>query len=177
MKRRVIKNLIIYFSIIIMILFFPFKKKIHYNNGILMQKYTYSLIYGGVMHGKDFEYYENGKLHCVLRYKHGELNGESKYFYQNGSLKCIVIYEDNKPIYLNEYYDFNGRKVNNRIVNGNGYLKLYNNNGLVENEGKVLNGLKEGIWKYYPSGDTSRVDSFAYQAGIDIYGFYDEIIF
>jgi antitoxin component YwqK of YwqJK toxin-antitoxin module len=176
--KKIIKSSVIYFGILILILFFPFKKKLYYNNGILMQRYSYILFYGSKIHGKNYEYDKNGNLYCVQNYRRGKLNGDSKYYYKNLSIKCIISFKNDKPIDIKEYYAFDGSKLNNvYLKNGNGYLKIFNDDGSITSEGSVLNGLREGIWKSYRGGDTTKINFHHYRAGIDEHGFYWQILF
>lgn len=51
----------------------------------------------------------------------------------------------------NVYYSSGKMKENHEFINGIGYLKQYNENGILQNEGRYTNGKKDGIWKAYHS--------------------------
>ncbi|MBO5997160.1 MAG: toxin-antitoxin system YwqK family antitoxin [Alphaproteobacteria bacterium] len=77
--------------------------------------------------------YKDGVLADEKNYKDGQKDGIAKaYYLDNEQLAAEVIYKNNKL---------------------NGPVKAYFNDGSLMNEGEMVDGKKEGIWKtYHPNG-------------------------
>jgi antitoxin component YwqK of YwqJK toxin-antitoxin module len=143
-----------------------------------MQKYTYRLLFGGKRDGRDYQYNLNKNLLCILNYRNGKLDGKSTYYYQNGTIKCIIQFKDDKPLSIIKYNDMDGHSINDSyLIDGNGYLRTYYEDGSIKSEGRVKNGVKDGEWKSYYQSNKSTIDYSYFVNGKDQYGFTSKIIF
>jgi protein TonB len=64
--------------------------------------------FGGILEGKNYEYYESGRLKYDVDYHDNRLNGEVKVFFENGNLKRIDHYSKGKLI-DGKCYTMNGQ--------------------------------------------------------------------
>ena len=103
----------------------------------------------GKRNGKGKEYI-NGKLLFEGEYLNGERNGKGKE-YKNGYLEFEGEYLNGKK------WNGKGYNVNTNIIyeliNGNGKIKEYNDDGELEFEGEYLNGKRNGKGKEYKYGE------------------------
>lgn len=90
-------------------------KELHYMNGKRKE-------------GREYEYYQNGKILSEKNFDNGELKGICKEFYENGRLKKIYFY-------------LRGQK--------NGEYKEFYENGDIKEKGKYILGNKDGVWEYH----------------------------
>ena len=139
---------------------------------------TYGTLVNGRLHGKYFEFYENGSQLLVLNYNNGKQNGPAEKYYPNGNIeiegtmkndladgKFTFFYEDGtrqsvknfkQGVYngwYTEYYPNGNIKSKGNYTDGykNGNFFFYNEEGKKIQEGKYLNGLRYGIWKNFNS--------------------------
>jgi antitoxin component YwqK of YwqJK toxin-antitoxin module len=102
-----------------------------------------------IQQGQFTTYYPNGRRKNVCEYKDGKLVNEEYTFFPNG--KIYTVTKHTAPtITTYEYaYDTSGVET---VGKGEGYIKCYNAIFTVMNEeGPVKKGLKEGEWKGYSS--------------------------
>jgi TonB family protein len=97
-------------------------------------------------------YYPNGKKKDIAVYARGKLTGPHYYYYPNGQLKKSIIHvkpekteKNSKPVIkMVSFYDSTGVEM---IKEGTGdYHETDKENNLYE-EGRYVDGLKDGIWK------------------------------
>ena len=112
---------------------------------------------------------ENKSIHYTMRvYKKGK---DTIYYttnyYSNGIVKCKTIHINDCLDRVEFVNDTNGESLDyGKVQNGNGYVKKYNNQGILEYSGKYSNGNKEGWWLFYRfNGDI--IDSSFYEKGIN----------
>ena len=83
-------------------------------------------------------------------YKSMRRNGKGKEFYKDGKVQFEGEYKDNKR--------WNGKIYNKagieefEIIDGSGYIREYNINGIIIYEGDIVHGIKEGFGKEYFGG-------------------------
>lgn len=73
-------------------------------------------------------YYENGKIEDIAFYKNGKMAGVSKNFYKNGKIKLLGCYKNDRPNGNFYYYDTLGRKYlekNYLTINGEDYTNQF----------------------------------------------------
>ena len=139
-------------------------KEYEYRSLIYEGEYLY-----GQRNGKGKEYWTDGKLKFEGEYLNGQRNGKGKEYYYTGELSFEGEYLYNNKFegryYINnnlEYegeflydkkwngkgYDENGNIIY-KLINGNGKVKEYNEDGILFFEGEYLNGKKNGKAKVY----------------------------
>lgn len=114
--------------------------------------------------------YKNGtklKQEETRYFKNAMPHGKSKYYHANGKLKSVVIYNHGKIWEIEEYLDSKGNKLDyGRLNKGEGYLREFRRDSdLLEEEGKVINGYKEGFWPRYDGSGKRVIDSTFYDKG------------
>ena len=99
----------------------------------------------GKKNGKGKEYYGNGKLRFEGEYLYSrKVSGK---FYIDGKLEYEGEYLYDKK-WNGKGYDENG-SISYELKNGNGKVKEYNNNGILEFDGEYLEGKRNGKGKEY----------------------------
>ena len=126
----------------------------------------------GERNGNGKEYYQYSKLMYEGEFKNGQKQGKGKEYYENNLIfEGEYLYDHkvkgrgfvkSKLEYEGEYlYDkkWNGkgydekRNIIYKLINGNGKVKEYNENGELIFEGEYLNGKENGWGKRYYSGE------------------------
>ena len=120
------------------------KGKEYYNGGKLLFEGEYL---NGKRNGKGKEYNWFGELKFESEYLNGRRNGKNELYYHDGKIFCEGEYLNNKMWNLKQY-DRNGNLIN-ELINGKGYMKIYNMYFELIHEGEFLNGLKNGKGKEY----------------------------
>lgn len=101
--------------------------KTHYDNGNLKKVEYYD---GFTPVGKLTEYYENGEVLKKYHYENGKPNGSCKYYFDNGQLWTERIIKDGNNWTVISNFDKNGNPLDpGTLKNGNGTMKLYNEQG------------------------------------------------
>ncbi|MBM2817173.1 MAG: hypothetical protein HW421_3935 [Ignavibacteria bacterium] len=142
-------------------------KKEYYENGSLQAEYQTK---NGHFDGYFIGYHENGILAGEGNFKNDKQIGIWKFYYKNGNLLSKSIFDDNGEILSMDAWDISG---NHCIINGNGTLTIYHDNGKPDIQtsyknnkfhGKCLEwdkngniskeiyfdeGKPTGTWKYY----------------------------
>ena len=95
----------------------------------------------GVLHGKRFVYYKNGKLTEEAIYIEGSIEGVSKWYSKKGVVIKAFIYENNEL---------------------HGIAKYYGEDGVMLVQGLYKRGKKTGVWKYYNNGKLVKQKDFTY---------------
>ncbi|WP_186461746.1 energy transducer TonB [Mucilaginibacter pallidiroseus] len=113
--------------------------------------------------GPCMEYYHNGKRKSIRNYNRGIQIEDELTYYPNGKLYTIKTYLNN-AVSLNTCYDSLGVLM---AENGNGNWVDFDDEFLVKEEGIVINGKKDGVWRhthnvsgniYYDNGVESHPD-------------------
>jgi TonB family protein len=90
---------------------------------------------------------KTGKISAKYSYTDGKTIGKYELWYENGSKKEVGEYSldekgQNPDKRIDRFLDKNQRSL---VMNGNGYYNCDSDN--YQEEGMVVNGLKDGIWK------------------------------
>ncbi|WP_029038775.1 toxin-antitoxin system YwqK family antitoxin [Salinimicrobium xinjiangense] len=106
----------------------------------------------GLVEGKAYEYYADGKIYSEMNFKAGEKNGIEKNYNRDGSLSSEIKYEANSAEGPYTTFYTNG-KVNERSLYRNGlfegtYESFYDD-GTLKSVVPVKEGLYQGVAKYY----------------------------
>jgi len=125
----------------------------------------------GKKNGKGKEYYENGNIEYEGDYLNGKRSGNGKENYKDGTLRFegeyLYGFKLKGKLYLKEKLEYEGEFLYNKkwngkgydengniiyeLINGNGYVKEYYDEGKLKFEGQYLNGKKTGKGKEYNS--------------------------
>jgi antitoxin component YwqK of YwqJK toxin-antitoxin module len=161
------------FLVLLFLYLLPVKKNKYFSNGEKMESVSYKNVFYHIKHGTSRLYNVNGIMEVDENYNNGLLYGIQTYYYSNGRLRGEVIYKNGKLISIKSYRDKFGKSLDyGNLENGNGYIKLYYDDGALEEEGTIRNGLREGRWKYYPNPDhPDMYQLIIYTSGIDEDGF------
>ena len=149
--------------------------------GIHFSNYKYFsgkyIIYESNGIGKEYDGH-NDILIYEGEYLNGQRNGKGKEYYDYGPLKFEgeytfgyklkgKLYINNNLEYEGEYlydkkwngkgYDENGNVIY-ELINGNGKVKEYNYDGIIEFEGEYLNGKRNGKGKEYNYDGTLKFE-------------------
>ena len=128
--------------------------------------------YKGEGNGKGKEYDKEGRLRYEGEYKNGKKNGQGKEYNEYKELKFEGEYYNDRKLRGKEYneqrLEFEGDYLNNKkwngvgydgkrnvcyeLINGNGKVKEYDENGDLIFEGEYLNGKRNGKGKEYYLG-------------------------
>lgn len=112
----------------------------------------------GKLTGIKTNYYRDGKIESLeTSYTSDKLNGKMEYYFPNGSTMRKLLYKDNKIIAV-ELYDINGKSLYS-ASESNAVLKYrtYYPNGILEMEGNLKDGERDGKWViYYPLGNVAQ---------------------
>lgn len=111
-------------------------KYLKYEKGILVYEANYK---DSMLHGSMKEYFRNGKLKTIANYNSNLLTGEYISYGTNGFLSAIKHYT---VMHID----------NNLISVLQGESKLFDQSGAISVEEYYVNGMKEGICKYYQAG-------------------------
>lgn len=118
-----------------------------------------SEIYLVALEGPCVEFYSSGKRKKMATYRNGRKVDDVYHYYPNGKLYSVTNYFSGKVIYLGKptpsdlvptihFVTCNDSTGKALITNGNGYYIGYDDNfKLIEEEGPIKNGLKDGDWK------------------------------
>lgn len=121
------------------------KVRDYYADGRIQMKGAYL---NSMDHGIFIYYSRDQKYESAGRYDHDELIGKWEYFYPNGKLHREIVYANR--VFIRNVYDTAG---NRQVNNGYGHEINYHSNGQVEEEGEIVDGWRQGLWKgYYPDG-------------------------
>lgn len=90
------------------------------------------------------EYYPNGHAKRTATYRAGKPVGNSIEYYANGRLYLSGDYDDAGVFKVDSCNDLAGKMIAEK---GNGRLVFYNGDFKPVNEGPILNGEKNGLWK------------------------------
>lgn len=154
--------------------------KIYYATGAVYDSVAYNK---GRKNGEYISKYENGNTYEIGNYKNDAKEGPWKMYYENGQLwkegemknneyfGKWLIYSENGQLLEDLFYDEeNNLFVNNRwddnanwlIKEGNGdYIVYGEDKETILARGKIKDGKKEGIWKYYfDNGELREEASF-----------------
>jgi len=97
-----------------------------------------------IPYGNWKEYYPDGTLQSEYSYVNGKKNGSLKYFHSNGKLWTERIYKDGKPWEAVSNFDAAGKpKEKGSLKNGNGTIKMYDEQGTFMAEITYLNGVEK----------------------------------
>jgi antitoxin component YwqK of YwqJK toxin-antitoxin module len=153
-------NIFIAFTLNIILFSCTSVKKEYDMDGHLLHRFEYSLL-TKKLHGKYETYYEDGSYSSIDHYCNGKLNGISESYFINGKLRVKVEYKKDRLWNILAYNTISDDSLNyGNLVNGEGYLFIYNKQGDLRSEGPVTNGLRNGIWKYYSNAGLSDTESF-----------------
>lgn len=96
-------------------------------------------------------------------------HGKSIVYHSNGQLKSDVEFKNGKIWEVNKYMDSVGKDLDYGYIDkGKGYLKKYYVDiSILEEEGKVRNGYKDGYWIQYCGDGVKVCDSTLYEKGKD----------
>ena len=116
-------------------------QRLFYPNGKLQAEIPYE---NEKLNGVGKKYYENGTLNEVAGFKNGVFDGTSKYFYPNGQLWIEHVYKDGKHWAVIANYTAQGKKRDaGTLINGNGTIIYYNEDGTVREIKKCINGIEQ----------------------------------
>jgi membrane associated rhomboid family serine protease/antitoxin component YwqK of YwqJK toxin-antitoxin module len=121
------------------------KVRDYYFDGKIQMKGAYK---DGLSHGVFLYYSHEGKYESAGRYDHESPVGKWEEFHKNGRLQRETYYGDR--VFIKNVYDTAG---NPQVVNGKGTETSYHPNGIISEQGELIDGRREGIWKgYHPNG-------------------------
>jgi antitoxin component YwqK of YwqJK toxin-antitoxin module len=173
-KNKIILGIFVLMILVLILWEIPIRKKIFFIDGSVHEIYWTRGVLSQVKNGHSLSFNPDGTLIADDHFKSGILHGNCTYYYDNGKLRGIVTYDAGKLMNILKYLDVNGHNLNfGDFSNGNGNLKLYYENGILEEEGQMKNGYRNGVWVYYLNPDNPLIKAFTtYNNGVDQYGLY-----
>ncbi|WP_378180850.1 toxin-antitoxin system YwqK family antitoxin [Aquimarina sp. SS2-1] len=120
----------------------------------------------GKLEGNSIVYYDNGNKMMEGAYKNGKKTGEWKHWYENGKPYITYLYKDGQVRIL-EYFS---RKGKVKVKDGNGTFKNSRGKRHATIEGKVKNGLPDGVWTLTHKSNDRRIYTETYELGKFIKG-------
>lgn len=147
----------------------------YYTNGNKSQEY-FSIL--GLIEGKAFWWYEDGKIEAIELYKNGVVDGIAEKYFPNGNKQWNINYSNGKKNGLAEYWYENGiRKSSLSWKNGNpeGIYITWFENGNINYQIEYKNGLRNGHAAYfYESGNKEKEGNFKNDEKIGVWKEWDE---
>jgi len=146
------KNFLILIIIFSTILFCEDYRE-YYDNGQLKVLGKFK---DGVREGQWFSYHNNGQIENEMNYKNGKANGLWRGYYKTGEIKVEFYCEDGKFHGDMVGYYKNGQpaeksKYNKDLLNGNSIL--YFKDGTIKSLGEYKNDIRYGKWvDYFENG-------------------------
>jgi len=121
--------------------------KDYYKSGVLQMEGTSKTKDGNNKEGEYIFYYKNGTKKTVENYFKGRVQGKYLEWYENGGPKLEGEYIQNEKGFNSDFkmYQFWNSQKKHLVIDGNGMYEENENDKLVK--GKVVNGLKDGVWK------------------------------
>lgn len=132
--------------------------KWYYKSGKLESECVYS---EKKKNGTEKTYYENGVLSEESTFEGGKKNGLSKSFDEDG--KIANEYEIKKGlIYIHKAYNKKGEVISEQKAKGGTIGMIYfHSNGAKRSEGKLVDGERDGEWKfYYRNGELKDTENY-----------------
>lgn len=107
------------------------------------------IVKNGVMHGRFYHYYPDGKLREKGTNRNGQYYGYHSLYWENGNIKQKFFLNRDKPGYNYEYFD-NGKLREMRHYNAQGRLDgksfTFHRNGKVKDEMNYKDGKRDGLF-------------------------------
>lgn len=128
------------------------EKNSFYENGQLKSKINYKD--GEVIDKEVISYFDNGKIKSELKYNNGKLTGTGISYYINGQIQSKIEYKKGEFEGNWTYWKSNGDTLDSgKINNGNGIIRLYDDNYNLLSVLRFKNGEYDGlIESYYDNG-------------------------
>jgi uncharacterized protein len=106
-------------------------------------------------------YYKNGQLKEEAPYENGKLKGIGKLYDENGKVWSESVFKNGK-VDSYKIFDTNGGIITQQKTSGGKIAVVYYNQFRQKtSEGQLLNGLEQGVWKYYyPNGELKYERSY-----------------
>lgn len=147
----------------------------YYDTGVLFEERQYCLGELSV----ERRYYPSGKIFSETPYEEGERAGETKYYDEEGNLsdnaRCVAkFYNDGQSLCIEQIFSSDGRFLridyHKGIVTDEYYKdgeyeigRWYYDNGLLSEEWRHRNGLKDGVQRsYYADGTLASQETYRY---------------
>jgi len=110
----------------------------YYENGQLKETRYYI---GNTSNVK--QYYENEQISKIEHYQNKLASGEWKYYYATGKIYQTLLWKNGKLMDVLSCFDQNGSNlVKGTLINGNGTVRYYNSDGVLEKETTYINGVE-----------------------------------
>jgi len=96
--------------------------------------------------------HDNGQVQLLFKLKGAKLHGQVAGFYKDGALRIIEEYNNGIVDGRGAEWYNNGQQKTEKFSKGgklNGDFKAWYSNGNKMEEGRYLDGLREGLWKHY----------------------------
>lgn len=113
----------------------------YYRDGSLQMRGQYER---GLENGIFIYYSNQHRYESAGRYAEEQPVGKWEYFHDNGRLHREVVYDER--VFVRTVYDTAGTP---QVVNGQGRHRTWYTNGQVKEEGNIINGHPEGVWRGY----------------------------
>lgn len=112
----------------------------------------------GNLTGIKTDYYRNGKIESIdSSYTKGLLDGIQVNYFENGTIKSKIIYKENKTVTIELFGSRDKSLYNATETNGVLKYRTYYPSGIIEMEGDLKNGSRDGKWNiYYPLGNLAQ---------------------
>ncbi len=127
---------------------------IYYNwDNVKILEENYNL---GILEGKSFTWYDNGKIHTEAEYRDSKLIGTLKIWYPNGQINSIT------------------KRDSEGLENGESLI--WYENGKLKQSGYFKNGQFHNIWKeFYENGRIKSIKKYKNGDSIDVWLHFNEM--
>ena len=145
----------------------------YYEDGTIEFKGKFA---NGEKTGLWINYYEGGKVKSEDLYnQEGKLDGKSRIFLEDGTLQSEYMYKDGLLIAY-AYYNRQKQLLSEASdTKGNFKLRAFYPDGVLNFEGSIVKGKKEGEWKYYHhNGEISTICNFKEDQYHGLYQYFFE---
>lgn len=140
-----------------------------FRNGKIAQRYK---LVDGKVEGDDEDFYENGKMRTLRKYKEGKIQEETNYF-DDGQMRSHILYDGRSPTEETVYYQNGKVKSEQKFSKDEKWTtkvtyKDYHDNGKLSEEGTLIryaggygSGTPDGeIKSYLRDGEIFSVENY-----------------
>lgn len=139
--------------------------------GVNNELLDYEVYKYGLLDSEYIYYWPNGLIRQRGSVSSGNYDGNHYYYHKNGKIYQIFLFESDRLMNVIDMRDSTGKKLDyGSFKDGNGILKLYFSDGHLFQEGKYVNGLREGEWTTYFLDGNKWVDNYKNGSYLETYG-------
>lgn len=150
-------------------------RKEYYEDGSLKSVERFKGVY---RHGKSVFFHKNGKPGSKNIYRKGVKVRKSRTYFESGQIRILSSYKNGKRHGIAKIYNKRGVLLSRQDYKNDsrkGVFKTYRENGKLKSKGRYLEGKEFGTWKYYyENGNLQSLNVYKSSSEIVLAIFYYE---